>query len=190
MDISLVVIPILIFLARVIDVTMGTLRIIFISRGIRILAACLGFFEILIWLLAISQIMKNLDNPVNYIAYAAGFGMGNFVGISIEQKLSLGNLMVRVIVRNSAVALMEYLHRQGYGVTIVDAQGTTGPVKIIFTVVPRKCLKAVLESIESFNPQAFYTIEDIRFAVEQGRYPAGRRRRLRDHLRAFTLKKK
>lgn len=190
MDINLVIIPVLIFLARVIDVSMGTLRIIFISRGIRILAACLGFFEVLIWLLAISQIMKNLSNPVNYIAYAAGFGMGNFVGISIEQKLSLGNLMIRVIVRNSAAALVEYLHGQGYGVTSVDAQGTTGPVKIIFTVVPRRCLKNVTESIKNFNPQAFYTIEDIRFAVEQGVYPAGRRRRLGDYLRAFSLKKK
>jgi uncharacterized protein YebE (UPF0316 family) len=191
MEFSIVVIPILIFLARVVDVTMGTLRIIFISRGIRILAALLGFFEVLIWLLAISQIMKNMGNPVNYIAYAAGFGMGNFVGISLERKLSLGNLMVRVITHRDASRLMDFLRSQQYGVTAIDAQGATGPVKIIFMVVPRVRIQGLLETIKGFNPQAFYTVEDVRFVAEQNRSLFGsRRRKTLDRLHGFFLKKK
>ncbi|MBC8473625.1 MAG: DUF2179 domain-containing protein [Candidatus Omnitrophica bacterium] len=162
-----ILIPVLIFLARVTDVTIGTMRIISVSRGTRVLAAIFGFFEILIWLLAISQIMHNLNNIVNYIAYAAGFAVGNFVGISIEKRLFAGKLMIRVAVKKDAVALIASLASHGYGVTSLDAQGVTGPVKIIFTVVDRKAVDNVLRIIREYNPNAFYTIEDIRFAAEQ-----------------------
>jgi len=161
-----ILIPVLIFLARVTDVTIGTIRIISVSRGTRVLAAIFGFFEILIWLLAISQIMHNLNNIVNYIAYAAGFAVGNFVGISIERRLFAGNLMIRVAAKKDAVALIASLTSHGYGVTSVDAQGVTGPVKIIFTVVDRKDIDNVLRIIREYNPNAFYTIEDVRFAAE------------------------
>ena len=161
-----ILIPVLIFLARVTDVTIGTMRIISVSRGTRVLAAIFGFFEILIWLLAISQIMHNLNNIVNYIAYAAGFAMGNFIGISIERRLFAGNLMIRIAAKKDAVVLMASLTSHGYGVTSVDAQGVTGPVKIIFTVVDRKDVDSVLRIIREYNPNAFYTIEDIRFAAD------------------------
>ncbi|MBU1147376.1 MAG: DUF2179 domain-containing protein [Candidatus Omnitrophica bacterium] len=161
-----ILIPVLIFLARVTDVTIGTIRIIFVSRGTRVLAAIFGFFEILIWLVAISQIMHNLNNIMNYIAYAAGFAMGNFIGISIERRLFAGKLMIRAVAKKDAVALIASLTSHGYGVTSVNAQGVTGPVKIIFTVVDRKDVDSVLRIIREYNPNAFYTIEDIRFAAE------------------------
>ncbi|MFC1624401.1 DUF2179 domain-containing protein [Candidatus Omnitrophota bacterium] len=162
-----ILVPLLIFLARVADVTMGTIRIIFISRGTRILAAIFGFFEILIWLVAISQIIHNLNNVFNYIAYAAGFSMGNFVGISIEQKLFTGNLMVRIVAKKDIKDLKEMLISQGYGLTIVDGQGAKGPVKIIFTVVDRKNLEVVVSIVKKHNPRAFYTVEDMKYATQQ-----------------------
>ena len=165
------IIPLLIFLARIADVSIGTIRIISISRGIRVLAAILGFFEVLIWLLAITQIMHNLTNVVNYIAYAAGFGMGNFVGISIEKKLAMGSFTIRVITKENATDLINFLSSKRYSVTSVDAQGSKGAVKIIYVIVKRREIEKVRRMIEKFNPKAFYTIEDIRFVAERRRPP-------------------
>ena len=95
---SWVVLPLIIVFARVIDVTLGTLRIIFVSRGDRTIAPILGFFETLIWVVVISQIMQNLNNPMTYIAYALGFALGNYIGISVEDKLAIGHLVVRIFV--------------------------------------------------------------------------------------------
>ena len=170
-------IPILIFLSRVVDVSVGTLRIIFVSRGVRLLSAVLGFFEVLIWLLAITQIMKNLSSPWHYIAYASGFAMGNFVGITVEQKLRMGMLMLRVFARNDPSALISKLVSDGYGVTTVDAQGATGPVKIIFMVLRRKDIDGVLRTIEALDPNAFYTVEEVKETADRdllrGRPPVG-----------------
>ena len=160
------VIPFLIFLARICDVSLGTIRIISVSRGIRVLAAVLGFFEVLIWLIAITQIMKNLTNPINYVAYAAGFAMGNFVGISIERKLAMGNLIVRVITQKDAAKLISSLVGGGFGVTRVDAKGMNGPVEVIYVVVRRKDTKRVIRMVERHNPNAFYIIEDVRLVQE------------------------
>ncbi|MCK5450803.1 MAG: DUF2179 domain-containing protein [Candidatus Omnitrophica bacterium] len=160
------VVPLLIFFIRIADVSMGTMRIIFISRGIRYLAAILGFFEILIWLFAISQIMQNLNSPLHYIAYAAGFGMGNFVGITIERKLSMGNRVVRIVTGKDAAELVEVLKAKKYGVTSIDGEGVIGPVKLIFSVVKRNHVADLIGVIKEFNPNAFFTVEDIRFVNE------------------------
>ena len=165
------VLPFLIFLARVLDVSFGTIRVIFISKGFRYLSPLVGFFEILIWLLAIGQIMKNLSNPACYIAYAGGFAMGNYVGIQIADKLSLGIVLIRVITDKAASQLVELLKSADYGVTSVEGHGTTGQVKVIFTIVPRKEVKQVANLIKKFNPKAFYTIEEVGF-VEKGIFPA------------------
>ncbi len=166
-----VVLPFLIFLARVLDVSFGTVRVIFISRGFKYLSPLIGFFEILIWLLAIGQIMKNLSNPVCYIAYAGGFAIGNYVGIRIAEKLSLGMVLIRVITVKDASQLIESLKSADYGVTSIDGHGTTGQVKVIFTVLQRKKVKQVTDLIKKFNPKAFYTIEEVGF-VEKGIFPA------------------
>jgi uncharacterized protein YebE (UPF0316 family) len=168
-----VLLPLLIFLARVTDVSMGTIRVIFISKGLKYFASAIGFFEILIWLLAIGQIMKNLSNPVCYIAYAGGFAMGNFVGISIAEKLSLGVVLIRVITRKNASELVGHLKIGEYGVTSVDGHGTAGEVKVVFTIVPRREVIYVVDLIKKFNPKAFYSIEEVGF-VEKGIFPTKR----------------
>ncbi len=162
--------PFLIFLARVADVTMGPVRVIFVSRGLKYLAPVVGFFEILIWLLAIGQIMKNLSNPVCYIAYAGGFAVGNYVGIAIAEKLSLGVVLIRVVTAKDALPLVERLKERNYGVTCVDGHGTTGEVKVVFTVVKRREVTNIVELIKTFNPHAFYSIEEVGF-VEKGVFP-------------------
>jgi len=165
-----VVLPLLIFIARVADVTLGTVRVIFIARGLKYFAPIVGFFEIIIWLLAIGQIMQNLSNPICYIAYAGGFAMGNYVGIWIAEKLSLGVVLIRVITSRDASELLEYLKSAGYGITSVDAQGSAGKVQVVFTIVRRREVANVVNLIKQFNPKAFYTIEEVGF-VEEGIFP-------------------
>lgn len=165
--------PLLIFLARIADVSIGTVRVIFVARGLKYVAPIVGFFEILIWLLAIGQIMKNLSNPACYIAYAGGFAMGNFVGIWIAEKLSLGVVLIRVVTKKDASELVGYLKSAEYGVTSVDGHGTGGEVKVVFTIVPRREAQSVVELIKRFNPKAFYSIEEVGF-VERGIFPAKR----------------
>ena len=176
--------PFLIFMARVIDVSMGTVRVIFVSRGLKYLAPVVGFFEILIWLLAIGQIMKNLSNPACYIAYAGGFAMGNYVGICIAGKLSLGVVLIRVVTEKDALPLIEHLKSENYGVTSVDGYGTLGKIKIIFTIVPRREVKEVVQFVKRFNPNAFYTIEEVSF-VEKGIFPVRKSWRDLHLLRLF-----
>ncbi len=158
--------PLLIFLARVVDVSVGTIRVILLNRGMRVTAPLLGFFEVLIWLLAIGQIMTNLSNPVCYLSYAAGFAAGNYVGMLLEIKLAMGLAMVRVIISGDSSHMRRFLGKAGYRATLVRAEGSRGQVDILLTVVRRRHLRRVIELVHRLHPQAFYTIEDVRFASE------------------------
>ncbi|MBS2097639.1 DUF2179 domain-containing protein [Carboxylicivirga linearis] len=159
-----VAIPLLIFLARVSDVTIGTIRIVFVSKGMKLWAPVLGFFEILIWLIAMSKIFENLDNWFYFIAYAGGFATGNYVGLKIEERLALGYVNIRIITQKSGMDLINKLSSAGYGVTYMDAEGSRGPVNIIYCVTKRKDIVRISEIIKKYNPKAFFTLEDIRFA--------------------------
>ncbi len=165
-----VILPILIFLSRIADVSIGTVRVILVSRRLKYLAPLAGFFEVLIWILVIGQIMKNLSSPICYVAYAGGFAAGNFIGILIAEKLSLGMVLVRVIFPKQANGLIDRLRERCYGVTSIDGQGANGPVQILFTIVPRREVYAVVELVKEANPEAFYSIEDVDH-VERGVFP-------------------
>lgn len=165
-----VILPLLIFVSRIVDVTLGTVRLIFVSRGFRHLAPIVGFFEVLIWILVIGQIMQNLSNPVCYLAYAGGFATGNYVGILIAEKLSLGVVLIRVITQKEAGPLLERLRKRDYGVTSVEGTGANGPVRVVFTIVRRREVERVVNLVKEFNPHAFYSIEEVGF-VEKGVFP-------------------
>ncbi|MBD3236978.1 MAG: DUF2179 domain-containing protein [Candidatus Eisenbacteria bacterium] len=171
-----VFLPLAIALARVLDVSIGTIRVILLGRGARLWAPVLGFVEILIWLMAISQIMQNLNNWICILAYAAGFAGGNFVGLLIENRLAMGLSMVRVVAPGSVSRLKRFLHKAGFGVTTLPASGARGAVEIVFTVVRRRQLPRVAEIIRRTNPRAFYTVEDVR-AVSQLTFASLSRRR-------------
>ncbi|TXK26305.1 DUF2179 domain-containing protein [Pontibacter qinzhouensis] len=160
------IIPALIFLARIVDVTLGTLRIVFISKGDKKIAPLLGFVEVLIWLIAITQVMQNLSNFVSYLAWAGGFAAGNFMGLRIEQKLALGQVVVRIITVEQATKLIDRLRGRGYRLTCVDARGSKGKVNLLFMIVKRKKLDEVIGIIRDYNPNAFYSVEDVRSVSE------------------------
>lgn len=157
-----VVLPILIFIGGLAYVSLGTLRIIFVARGQRFLSPLLGFFEVTIWLIAISQIMKNVTNIAAYLAFAAGFAAGNYVGILIEEKMAIGTLAVRIILTQNDEVLKNALAAAGYGVTSVPGEGINSPVKLIFTVIRRKDLEKVIGIINESHSEAFYSVEDAR----------------------------
>lgn len=165
-----VILPLAIFFARVIDVSLGTMRIIFVAHGKRYLAPLFGFIEILVWIVAMGQIVKNLANPLCYIAYAAGFAAGNYLGLTLEDKLAIGMLAVRIILTQQADELAAKLREAGFGATLLPAYGVSGQVGLIFTIVKRKDLERVVELIQQINPKAFYTVEEVRSA-NQGYFP-------------------
>jgi len=169
-DLNFLFIPLLIFLARILDVSIGTLRIIFVSRGMKYVAPIFGFLEVLIWLIALGEIMKNLTNPVNYVAYAGGFATGNFVGIYLAGKLSMGMVCVRIITPENADKLLDQFKAEQIGYTVVEAKGSTGEVQLIFTIIKRKDLKYIYELIHKFTPKAFISIEEVQ-DVEKGIFP-------------------
>lgn len=173
------VLPVLIFCARILDQSVGTLRMIFVAKGLKNLVPIFAFFESLIWLLAIGQIMKLGDNWLCYGAYAAGFAMGNWVGMKLDEAISLGTVIIRIILKRDANDLVQYLKEQNYGLTVVDAEGTTGKVKVIFSIVKRKEAQNVISIINQFDPASFYTIEEVR-AVNEGVFRTSRRRSLLD----------
>jgi len=160
------ILPLLILLGRVCDVTLGTIRIMFVTRGNKLFAPILGFFEVFIWLLAIRQIMQNLNNILCYFAYAGGFAIGNLIGIKIEEKLAYGKLIVRIITSKDAGNLTQSLRRKGFGVTRIPAEGSRGRVSVVYTIIDRAHLDRVIRAIDQYNPKSFYTIEDVRSAKE------------------------
>jgi len=160
------IMPLLIFCARVCDVSINTLRIMFMMNGKRNIAPFLGFFEALIWLLAIGQIFQNISNPMSYVAYAAGFGTGTYVGMYFEEKLALGRVLVRVITPNPLPELMEYMKEKDFRFTNVGAEGRYGKVQLTFTVMKRDSLKAFIAKVKSLDEKAFYTIESVKRVSE------------------------
>ncbi len=167
-----IILPILIFVSRIVDVSIGTIRLILISKGFKQIAPIFGFFEVLIWLIAITQIMQHLDNPLCYIFYAGGFATGTYFGIYLEEKLSIGLVILRIITKKEIEIdeLLNFFSKNQFGVTVVEGEGQKGPVKIIFTVIKRQNLPTILEKIKLLLPNAFYTIEDVK-SVQSGIFP-------------------
>lgn len=184
-----VLLPLLIFLSRVLDVSIGTMRLIFVSKGFKILAPMLGFFEVTIWLLAIGQIMQHLNNIMCYIAYGAGFAMGNYIGIVLEEKMSIGTVLIRVIPKLNTDKLIDFLREREFAVTTVDVEGMSGKVKMLLSIVNRKHTKEYIEAVNQFNPKAFYTIEDIG-SVKEGYFKKHRTFSAFDHLHFIRRKGK
>lgn len=149
----------LIFGLRICDVSLGTLRIGFLVRGKRRLAGTFGFFESLVWLIAAAQVLNNLDSPFKFIAYAAGYAAGTVLGVSIERWLAMGDTLMRVVSPVDSPAVDDALREAGFYVTVVNARGRDGDVRLAFTVLPRRRMTEALQVVEKGNPSAFVTFE-------------------------------
>jgi len=167
LDIQIFAGMLLIFFLRVTDVSMGTVRMLMVMRGMRKWAVLIGFIEVTIWVVAISQVMSNLNNVWNILAYSGGFATGTFVGMFLENRLALGNVSVHVISLKKGAEIAAKVRKAGYGATELPALGQSGPVSLIGTVVPRKQKPVVLALISKIDPTAFVTVDDMR-RVDRG----------------------
>jgi uncharacterized protein YebE (UPF0316 family) len=162
-----IILPLLIFTARIFDVSINTMRVIFMLAGRRWLATFMGFFESFIWIVAISQIFKNVGSIASYFAYAGGFASGIWVGMMIENRIAIGNVIVRVFLQRNSNELVSALSNANYRFTTVDAQGSREPVNIVFLVLKRKNLPHLIKFIEQYQPNAFYTIESVKHVSDK-----------------------
>ena len=165
---SYVILPLLIFFARIFDVSINTVRIIYVLGGRKLTSTLLGFFESFIWLMAIRQIFEHLDNWMCYVAYPGGFAAGIFVGMIIEERIAYGKVIVRIITRKDVVVLLQYLNQQGFRYTYVTAEAPDGDENLVFTVLEREKLEVLLQKLKEILPTAFYTVEKVNRAAESG----------------------
>ena len=154
----------IIIVARICDVSMGTLRVAFIARGRKHLAAACGFAEVFIWIVVVSRVLTGDQKLATYAAYALGFACGTLVGMFIEERLAVGWSLVRVISSKPVGDFKQKLSAAGFGVTQQDAQGARGPVQVLVILMPRKRLAQFLPLLQAFDAEGFYTIEDVRHA--------------------------
>jgi uncharacterized protein YebE (UPF0316 family) len=152
--------PILIFFMRVCDVSLATVRMLLIMRNAKVWAPLIGFFEVLIWLLAAGTAIKHLDSPWHVLAYASGFGAGNLVGLWLEERLAFGFASVQVFAPAQGAELAAALRMFGHGVTELRGSGRDGPVDLILSVVKRRDLATVNALIDDLAPDSFVSVEE------------------------------
>ncbi|HEY8392391.1 MAG TPA: DUF2179 domain-containing protein [Capillibacterium sp.] len=151
-----------IFFARICDVTLSTIRILMLTRGKRVLAAGLGFFEVSIYITALSAVVGNLDNPWKVLAYALGYSTGTLVGGYLEEKLAVGYTFVELVPKSHPAELTNALREENFGVTVLEGEGRSGPRYILNIILRRKDLPRLQRVIDRVDPEAFYTILDAR----------------------------
>lgn len=154
----------LIFVLRIGDVSLASVRIVTLMRGRIGLAAILGFFESLFWVSAAAIVFTNLDHPIRIIAFAAGFATGTLLGGFVERWLAMGTALLRVIAPVNSPSLTAPLRAAGFQVTVLNAEGRDGEVRLNFMVLPRRRVKEALAIVHDVNPEAFITVEEIRIA--------------------------
>lgn len=152
----------LIFALRVGDMSLDTIRVLFMVRGKKLLVWVLGFFQALIFVVAISSVLTQLNNILNVIGYATGFATGNIVGMMIENRLAIGHVLVNIISSNRGSFIAERLRASGYAVTEIAGRGMNGTVFELHASVLRKDVSQVETIVLESDPQAFVTAEDVR----------------------------
>jgi uncharacterized protein YebE (UPF0316 family) len=152
----------LIFFLRVTDMSLDTLRVLFVFRGRKSMAWILGFLQSSIWVIAITSVLSNLDNPLNIVAYAGGFATGNVVGLMIEERLAIGHAHIRIISSGKGNAILEAIRKTGYAATEIPGRGKDGTVTIISCSVKRKHITRIQNEISQIDHDAFITVEEIR----------------------------
>lgn len=161
--------PILIFGLRIVDVSLGTLRIVYVTRGERLHASLLGLLEVLAWVMAAGTAILNLTSPFHVLGYAGGFSAGTWVGMWLEEKTAVGIATVQAFCRRPHSGVPNGLRSLGLGVTQVEGEGLEGPVDVVSTVVRRRLVPRVIDTIEAHDPDAFITVYETR--ARRGRFP-------------------
>lgn len=161
----------MVFAARVLDVSLGTMRTISIVQGRTLLAFLLGFVEIGIWLGVISTVIAHVrENPVIAVFYALGFATGNVAGIMIERRIAMGSIVIKLIARESAAELARHIRKMGFPVTEFEGRGMTGTVTELYIVCPRREFRPILQRVRLIDPEVFFVTEPVG-TLGSGRIP-------------------
>jgi len=155
----------MIFCLRIVDVSMGTFRTIMVTRGHSQRAAMIGFIEIIIWLVAVSQTIKNVNNILNVICYSGGFAAGTFLGVWLEEKLAIGFVNIRVISMTKGEEIARALRQEGFGITQIDGRGQNGPVHLLHIIAFRRKIQHIMQVVDSFDKSSFVTIDEARHVM-------------------------
>ena len=155
----------MICLARIVDVSMGTMRTILLVKGHRRIASVLGFFEVMIYLIVLGKVVGNVNRPVLILAYCFGYAMGNIVGSKIEEKLSIGRVVAQVIVKEISDELIGSLRNAGFGVTIFEGEGKEGKSYMLNIILNRKQVRKLNEIVDRCDCGVFITIMDVRSSL-------------------------
>ncbi|WIV11886.1 DUF2179 domain-containing protein [Proteiniborus sp. MB09-C3] len=147
-----------IFGARIMDVSMSTIRMLMVVQGRRKHAAIIGFFEVIIYIVALGKVVNGLSNPGNLLAYAFGFASGNYIGSYIEEKIALGNLTAQVILNDNDDKIVHELRDNGFGVTVIEGQGKEGPKNLLTIMLKRKDLNKLNGLLANLDKEAFITV--------------------------------
>lgn len=153
-----------IFFAKIVEVTLATLRIMLVNRGEKIKGACIGFFEVMLWVIVVSQVLDGVsEDPIKLLVYCLAFALGNYIGVTIENKLAIGTACIQAVVaQDKQPELSDALREKGFGVTHIQGAGKDGPVQVLMIYLKRKCLDEATTLIRSYSPHALITVNDVR----------------------------
>ncbi len=152
----------LIFMAKCADVTLATVRTIFVVKGKKKLAFFVGIFEILIYLFAMDKVLGDMGDIVKVISYALGFATGNVVGITMEEKLAIGLITAQIFTGKDVDSFADYLRNNGFGVTVIEGRGREGIKHILQVVLDRKHLDNFQKTINEYDSKAFVAVSEIK----------------------------
>ncbi|MTI68584.1 MAG: DUF2179 domain-containing protein [Firmicutes bacterium] len=163
MELGVIAGYLLIFLARVVDVSLGTIRIMMIVQGRKLQAAIIGFFEVTTFVVALGVVVNQLDDIGNLLAYSLGFACGNYVGSVLEGKMALGNLTAQIIINKNYKDVVNTLRQEGFGVTVLEGEGKNGIRKVLKVTLKRRDLKILHEIVDGIHNEAFITVSDAKY---------------------------
>ena len=159
--------PVTIFFGRICDVSLGTLRIVFVAKGEKTMAPIIGFVEVFIWIVIIAQVLSQANDIYSYVAYAGGYATGTYIGLLVEERIGLGFVVYRVFTVRNGFDLVAMFKQNGFGATVTHGEGSVAEIDIVEAAVGRKDSRSVEAIIDAFDPKAFYLVEDVR-AKEKG----------------------
>lgn len=181
--------PLVIFCLRIVDVSMSTIRILLAVRGYKAVVPILGFFEVLVWMVAVGNAIRFLDSGWHLLGYAGGFATGNVVGMLIEERLAIGFATIRIVSTHAGVEMADALRNIGFGVTEFSGQGRDGRVEVVYTVCMRRDIERVVDEVETWDRHAFITVEEPR-DIRWGWMQSSPRNRMPSNIRMHQSMKK
>lgn len=154
----------IILFAKIVEVSLQTVRVVLITKGEKTIGAIIGFFEVIIWIVVASTVITGLaEDPLKAVFYALGFALGNFFGSMLEEKIGLGVSEVQIIVKEEhGIELAQFIRSQGYAVTVIEGNGLNQKRHVLYAMIPRKQVRELSKQIKSYQDNSVITVHEIK----------------------------